>query len=152
MPNTFVCRNGTATPVHISQDRYCTLESSALSVNYTAYDSPSTVSFSANDSSLSQQESLSYCTDQHHSPDTNYGSPITGPCVTEDVNELKHKLKELETVMLGPDLDFLENFDDTLPSSIASAEIERWREMMVVIPKGDLKRVLYCLCNGSIKW
>ncbi|KAL2246153.1 UNVERIFIED_CONTAM: Scarecrow-like transcription factor PAT1 [Sesamum indicum] len=146
--------NGSNYPVHISQDRYCTLESSSLSVNYTGHDSPSTVSFSANESSLSQQESMSLCMDPHHSPDTNYGSPITGPRVTEDVNELKHKLKELETVMLGPDLDSLEYFDDTLPSSIASAEIESWRDMMVVIPKGDLKRVLsacaMAVSNGDL--
>ncbi|KAL0362039.1 UNVERIFIED_CONTAM: Chitin-inducible gibberellin-responsive protein 2 [Sesamum calycinum] len=145
--------NGSNYPVHISQDPYCTLESSSLGVNYTARDSPSTVSFSANESSLSQQESMSHCMDLHHSPDTNYGSPITGPCVTEDVNEFKHKLKELETVMLGPDLDSHEYFD-TLPSSIALAEIESWREMMVVVPKGDLKRVLIAcamaVSNGDL--
>ena len=30
------------------------------------------------------------------------------------MNKLKHKLKELETVMLGPDVDFLETYDDSV--------------------------------------
>ncbi|KAL8477940.1 hypothetical protein ACS0TY_030007 [Phlomoides rotata] len=116
--------------IHISQDRYCTLESSSLSVNYTTYNSPSTVSFSPNDSSLSQQESQSY------------SYPLNEPCATEDVNELRHKLKELETAMLGPDLDFLETYDSTLTSSVATAEIDNWRQMMEAIPRGDLKHLL----------
>lgn len=113
-----------------------------MSVNYGTYNSPSTVSFSPNESSLSQQESQSYPADPYHSPGTHCGSSISGPYVTEDVNELKHKLKELETVMLGPDLDFFETYDNTLQGSIASAEIDSWRQMMEVIPRGDLKQVL----------
>ncbi|KAK6155308.1 hypothetical protein DH2020_009556 [Rehmannia glutinosa] len=103
---------------------YCTLESSSLSVGYTSYNTPSTVSFSPNESSLSQQESHSYPADYC----------FNGPYVTEDVNELKHKLKELETVMLGPDIDFLETCDNV--------EIDSWRQIMDAIPRGDLKQVL----------
>lgn len=98
--------------IHIAQDRYSTLESSLLSVDY---DSPSTLSF------------------ESHEP---CGVSVS---VTEDVNELRHKLKELESAMLGPDLDVL---DSTLTSSVATSEIDNWRQMMEVIPRGDLKQLL----------
>ncbi|KAL3633627.1 DNA topoisomerase 2-associated protein pat1 [Castilleja foliolosa] len=84
---------------HLSEDLYCTLESSSLIAN-----------FSPNESSLSHQQ------------------------FQQDV-ELKHKLKELETVMLGPDLDFLESNDDNV-------EIDSWRQIIEAMPRGDLKQVL----------
>ncbi|KAL1555408.1 DNA topoisomerase 2-associated protein pat1 [Salvia divinorum] len=96
----------------VSQDQFCTLESSTLTANHSA----STVSLSPNESSLSQR--------------------INGE---EDVNELKHKLKELETVMLGPDVDFLETCDDSVATR---SEIGSWGQLMEVIPLGDLKQLL----------
>ncbi|XP_051140003.1 scarecrow-like protein 21 [Andrographis paniculata] len=120
--------NGYAYPIHISQDqdqdRYCTLESSLLST----YNSPSTVTFSPNESSLSHQESQSGVAE---------GSPISGLDLAEDVCELKHKLKELESAMLGPEPDSGEN---SLPS--AAVETETWRRAMIPVPRGDLKQVL----------
>ncbi|KAK4492931.1 hypothetical protein RD792_000258 [Penstemon davidsonii] len=118
--------DGSGYSILVSQDRYCTLESSSLSVNHTMYNSPSTVNFSPSESSFS----------------TNYGDS----CVTEDVNDLKHKLQELESVMLGPDLDILENYE---PGSVASAEIDSWRQIMDAIPKGDLKQILVA-CAKSV--
>ncbi|KAI3465528.1 hypothetical protein Pfo_022191 [Paulownia fortunei] len=44
--------------------------------------------------------------------------------------------------MLGPDLDILESYDNNLPCSIASAEIDSWRQMMEAIPREDLKQIL----------
>lgn len=104
-----------------SQDRYCTLESSSLSGNCNLYNSPSSVSY---ESSLSHQESQ---------------YPAAAAAAAEDSDELKHKLKELETAMLGPDLDFLDTCESTI---LASAEIDSWRQMMEAIPGGDLKQVL----------
>lgn len=91
---------------------------------------------------MSQQEYQSHALDQVHSPDANYGSPVSGSCITEDVYDLKHKLRELETAMLGPDSDIFEVCDNALPDSIASPEINSWRQMMEAIPRGDLKQVL----------
>ncbi|KAL2493821.1 Scarecrow-like transcription factor PAT1 [Forsythia ovata] len=129
---------GNSCSIQIYHDQYCTLESSPLSVNY--------LSFSPGESPMSQQESQtsqSYPTEPRLSPDTNYGSPISGSCITEDVNDFRHKLKELETEMLGPDLDILATYNNTLPSnSIASPYIDNWRQMMEAIPRGDLKKVL----------
>lgn len=84
------------------------------------YNSSSTVSFSPNESSLESQS---------------YSYPVNKPCVTEDANELRHKLKELETAMLGPDLEI---YDNTLTSSVATADIDNWRLAMEAIPRGDL--------------
>ncbi|KAG6417049.1 hypothetical protein SASPL_124490 [Salvia splendens] len=99
------------------------LESSTVTANHSA----STVSLSPNESSLSHQD-----------------YPAGGLQINdeEDVSELKHKLKELETVMFGPDVDFLETYDDSVATRLASAEIDSWRQLMEVIPRGDLKQLL----------
>ncbi|GER33544.1 GRAS family transcription factor [Striga asiatica] len=112
-PQLLACNNITdenGYSINVSQHRYCTLESSSLSV----------------DTSLSQQES------QSQSPCTNHCSAV------EDANVLKHKLKELETVMLGPDLDFGKTQDEV--------EIDSWRQIMDAIPRRDLKQVLIACC------
>lgn len=115
---------------------FSTLESSpATGSCYTVNNSPSTVNFSPNGSPTSQQESFSYPPDSKHSPDNNYGSPVSGSCITNDADELRHKLRELETAMLGPDSDLLDSYDSALEGGIA-------RQMMEAIPKRDLKQVL----------
>ncbi|XP_047342406.1 scarecrow-like transcription factor PAT1 [Impatiens glandulifera] len=83
-----------------------------------------TTSFFLNGNSMLKQE-------PQNSPD-NYSS-----CVTDDANEFIHKLRELETVMLGPDSDNLE--DD-----YNNTEIDSWRRVVEAIqpPERDLKRVL----------
>ncbi|KAA8526590.1 hypothetical protein F0562_008207 [Nyssa sinensis] len=91
---------------------------------------------------LSQQESHSYPPEPHHSPDNTYGSPISGSCITDDVNDFRYRLRELETVMLGPDSDILDSYDSTFPNHIASPVMDNWRQMMEAIPRGDLKQVL----------
>ncbi|XP_043689022.1 scarecrow-like protein 21 [Telopea speciosissima] len=95
-------------PGESSHEQNCILESSSVTGSYNFYNSPPTVSFSSNGSPVSQQESQSYPADSRHSPDNNYGSPISGSCITEDVNDLRHKLRELETVMLEPDSDIVD--------------------------------------------
>lgn len=135
--------HGNRYPIQISHDRYCTLESSSVSGNPTLYNSPSTASFSPKESPVSSSQL------EYRSPDANnYGSPVSGSCITEDVYDLKHKLQELETAMLGPDSDVFEVCDNTLPlplplsDSIASPEINSWRQMIEGIPRGELKQVL----------
>ncbi|GLT27427.1 hypothetical protein SLA2020_024240 [Shorea laevis] len=129
--------------VQNSRELFCTLESSSANGSYTVYNSPSTVSFSPNGSPMSQQESQSYPPELHHSPDA-YGSPFSGSCVTDDVNDLKHKLRELESVMLGPDSDFIDGIDSTFhdETNTTSPEMDSWRLVMEAISKGDLKQGL----------
>ncbi|KAK2995649.1 hypothetical protein RJ640_013606 [Escallonia rubra] len=137
--------HGSLYSIKTSREPYCTLESYSGTGSYAVYNSPSTVSFSPNRSPTSQQESQSYPRDALHSPDTNHGSPVSGSCVTDDlyhVNDFKHKLRELESVMLGPDSDFLDGCDGALLGAEASPEIGSWKQMMEAIPRRDLKQVL----------
>lgn len=123
---------------------YCTLESSSATGTCQVYRSSSTVGFSPNGSPVSRQNSQSYPPDSHYSPDNTYGSPISGSCITDDVNDLKHKLRELETAMLGPDSDVPDSYDSNLHggTSITSPEMDSWRQMMEIVPRLDLKQVL----------
>ncbi|XP_009761823.1 scarecrow-like transcription factor PAT1 [Nicotiana sylvestris] len=130
-------------------DRYCTMESSSPTGKYVVQNSISAVSFTPNGSPTSHQESQSCLSDVHYSPDTNYNSPVSGSCITDDVNDFRHKLKELETVMLGPNSDVLDSCDNSLPSCMTSPEIDCWRQMMEAIPRGDLKRVLIACAKAE---
>ncbi|KAJ7964722.1 Scarecrow-like transcription factor [Quillaja saponaria] len=135
---------GATFSAHSSNKLYCTLESSSAKGSCAVYNSPSTVSFSPNGSPISQQDSQSYPLDQHHSPDNVYGSPMSGSCITDDVNDLKHKLRELESVMLGPDYDNLDNYDSAFKNVMndISPEMVSWRQIMEAISSRDLKLVL----------
>ncbi|KAK8711819.1 hypothetical protein V6N13_147080 [Hibiscus sabdariffa] len=117
-----------------SHEHYCTLESSSANGTYTAYDSSLIVGFSPNGSPMSQQDSQSYPSELHQSPDNTNGSPISVSCITDDVCDLRDKLRELETVMLGPDSDVID--------STTSPEMAGWRLVMDAITRGDLKQVL----------
>ncbi|RWR77159.1 scarecrow-like protein 21 [Cinnamomum micranthum f. kanehirae] len=124
--------------VQTSKAQYCTLESSSTSGSYAVYNSPSTLSFSPSGSPLSQQYCQSYPLDlHHHSPDYNYGSPISSSCITNEVNDLRNKLRELETVMLGPDSDITDSHESSFPGQ-ASFEPRQVLE----IAQGDLKQIL----------
>lgn len=124
-------------------DLYCTLESSAAAEILNAYNSPSTVSFSPNGSPISQQDSKSYSypPHQHHSPDHTYSSPMSGSCVTDD---LQLKLRELESVMFGPDSDDLDSYNNTFKAggNFLWPEMDGWRQTMAAISCKDLTQVL----------
>ncbi|KAL0001523.1 hypothetical protein SO802_015304 [Lithocarpus litseifolius] len=125
-------------------ERYCTLESSSANGSYAVHNSPSTVSFSPNGSPMSQQDSHSYPADPHYSPDNTYGSPISGSCITDEVNDFKHKLKELENVMLGPDCNILDSYDSSFQKGInnTSLEMDSCRQVMEAISNRNLKQIL----------
>ena len=125
-------------------EQYCTFESLLATGSFPVYNSPSTVSISPEGSPISQQDSQTYPSDQLHSPENGNSSPISGSCVTDDVNELRHKLRELETAMLGPDSDILDVYEVNIRRELSkiSSEREKWKQMMEVISRGDLKEVL----------
>lgn len=133
-------------------ERYCTLESSSANGSYAVHNSPSTVSFSPNGSPMSQQDSHSYPADPHYSPDNTYDSPISGSCITDEVHDFKHKLKELENVMLGPDCNvmlgpdcnFLDSYDSSFQNGInnTSLEMDSCRQVMEAISNRNLKQIL----------
>lgn len=129
-----------------SNEGYCTLESSSATGSYAINNSQSTVSFSPNGSPNSQQDVQSCTPDPHHSP----GSPISASCITDDASDLRHKLRELETVMLGPDSDIIDSYDSTFSNIKSSMENDGWRETMELISKGDLKQILVACAKAVL--
>ncbi|KAG7957839.1 hypothetical protein I3843_11G195100 [Carya illinoinensis] len=132
-------------------ENYCTLESSSGTSGYFVQNSPSTVSFSPNGSPASQPDSQSFPTDQHQSPDNACGSPVSVSCLSDDVDDLRHKIRELETAMLEPDLDTLDRYSNANPvgPNQIPSEAEKWKQMMEIISGMDLKDVL-CACAKAI--
>ncbi|CAL9072738.1 unnamed protein product [Musa hybrid cultivar] len=115
-----------------SDVQFCTLESSLATANYNMHNSPSSQSFSSTSGSPISQQDSQY--------DIVYGSSVSASCVTEDPNDLKIRLREIETAMLGPDSDIVESFENTYPGHL-SLEPDAWRQVMG-IPRGDLKQLL----------
>ncbi|KAK4787382.1 hypothetical protein SAY86_011215 [Trapa natans] len=67
--------------------KYCTLDSSSSTGNPIS----------------TQDHILQHCDPQHSPDDHTRTSSISGSCLTDESDELRHKLRELETEMLGPD-------------------------------------------------
>ncbi|CAL5083745.1 unnamed protein product [Urochloa decumbens] len=117
---------------HETHKQY-TLDSSAAS-GCSRNDSPSSQSIhTGSGSPLSHEDS--------HSGSTNgNGSPVSASCVTEDPTDLKQKLKDLEAVMLGADLEIVDSLEISVSSQL-SLEPEKWVHMMNM-PKSNLKELL----------
>ncbi|KAA8523579.1 hypothetical protein F0562_010002 [Nyssa sinensis] len=124
-----LCSDDGSQGTHFSvqtSDLYCsdTFEPSTAIGGYPVNNSPSTVSFSPNGSPVSR--------------------PVSRYCITDDVHDLRHKLRDLETAMLGPDSDSLEAYNTASlggPYQFSS-ETEEWTQMMEMISRRDLKEVL----------
>ncbi|MCD7466750.1 DNA topoisomerase 2-associated protein pat1 [Datura stramonium] len=128
----------------LKPDQRCYVESSTGNSSEHVSDSPPIVAFFADGSPMLQQGSDSCRSDMHHSPDETYHSSGNSSCFTSDVTDLKHKLRELETAMLGPDSESLESYNTT-PVAAAnqiSLESDKMVGMMELMPTGDLKEVL----------
>ncbi|XWS15462.1 hypothetical protein CRYUN_Cryun34aG0002900 [Craigia yunnanensis] len=135
---------GTSVSFQTCKDQFFTLESSTATVGFVVYDSPSAVSISSSRSPFSPQGSQSYLSDPHHSPDNTYGSPFSGSSV-DDSNELKHKLRELEISLLGPESDIIDSGNCCFNSGVhhaASMESLNCDQLVDMIPRLDLKQVL----------
>ncbi|KAL9268712.1 Scarecrow-like transcription factor PAT1-like protein [Drosera capensis] len=134
-----------------SLPRYCTLESSPATGSYDAQDSPTMTCFSTNVIHESQKISpLSLPSGQHYSPED-----LNRSCVTEDRYELKHKLKELETVMLGPDSDKNDSYGNGFLIDPHATSPDSWIHIMDIIESRDLKQVLIAcaeVMSDGDKW
>ncbi|XP_071691849.1 scarecrow-like transcription factor PAT1 [Rutidosis leptorrhynchoides] len=90
-------------------------------------------------------DSISYGSNLFIKPEPNYNldSPVTDSCVTDDLNEFRHKLRQLETVMLSDLYDESENGKLLFGNGIVDfPDIEIWKKMVEDVPKRDLKEVL----------
>lgn len=123
--------SGSRNSTHQTSDiQYCTLESSSVAASYGIRQS-SCISFSSTTGSpVSQHDSLS---------DNTYGSPASVSCLTEDPNDLKNKLRELETAMFGPEMNNGDSFESAFERQLL-LEPEKWKLLEMV--RGDLKQGL----------
>ena len=130
-------------PLLHTLEQYCTLESSTTN-SFPCQSSPSAVSLSPNNSPMSEQQPRSHVLRSQHSIEN--GSQDNESCLTHDQDDLRHKIRELESAMLGSDADILDTYDTTvIPQEYDSffLEAEKWKTMMEVISRGDLKEMLW---------
>jgi len=138
---------GTTISFEPCKEQYFTLESSPAINDVIGCDSPSyaSVSSNSNRSPFSPHASHSYHSDQHQSSDNNYGSPTSEHSSADDSYELKHKLRELEISLLGPDSDIVDSCHCCYKGSHRGASPMakyNWDQIVGMIPKLDLKEVL----------
>ncbi|XP_027330382.1 scarecrow-like protein 13 [Abrus precatorius] len=152
-----LCRDSSSQDTSLSfetcKEQYYTLESCPASTGFMDCDSPSYASVSSNRTPVSPQGSQSCYSDPHPLSDNTYGSPISGLSSVDDGNELKHKLKELEISLLGPDeSDIVDSCGCCINSGLHGAPKlaeYNWDQMAEKIPQLDLKEVLK-LCAQAV--
>lgn len=127
------------------KDQFFTLESFPAAADLSACNSPSAVSVLSSRSPFSPQGSQSCSSDQHHSFDNTYGSPLSGCSVTDDDNEIKHKLKELEISLLGPESDIVDScYCSFRGGAHQDSSVARWNwnQLVEMIPRLNLRDTL----------
>lgn len=129
---------GTAVAFQAYKDQFFTLESSSVSSGFAVYDSPTTVSVSSHRSPFSPQQ---------YSSENAYGSPMSGSSIIDDgTNELRHRLRELEYSLLGPESDIIDSCGCCYNNSGAHQNTPsanwNWDQIKEMIPRLDLKQVL----------
>ncbi|XP_004507608.1 scarecrow-like protein 13 [Cicer arietinum] len=135
-------------------DEQCfTLESYPEITGFIDCDSPSYASVSSNKSPFSPQDSQPCYSDHHQSSYNTNGSPTSGLSSVDDGNDLKHKLRELEMSLLGPDdLDIVDSYGSYMEASFHGAPPSakyNWDLIVENIPRLDLKEVLL-LCAQAV--
>ncbi|KAE8689821.1 Scarecrow-like protein 13 [Hibiscus syriacus] len=83
--------------------------------------------------------------DPHHSPQNNHGSPFSGSSSVDDGNGLKHKLRELEISLLGPESDIIDSCNCCFSSGAhqgGSMVDMNHDQLMNMIPRLNLKEML----------
>ncbi|KAI5414468.1 scarecrow-like protein 13 [Lathyrus oleraceus] len=144
---------GTGFSFETNKEQCFPVESYPEIVGFMDCDSPSYASVSSNKSPFSPQDSQSCYSDHHQSSDNTYGSPISGMSSVDDGNDLKHKLRELENSLLGPDdFDIVDSYGSSMEASLHGACPSgryNWDLIAENIPKLDMKEVLL-LCAQAV--
>ncbi|XP_012445068.1 scarecrow-like protein 13 isoform X2 [Gossypium raimondii] len=136
---------GTNVSFQTCKDQVFTLESSMAGAGFVAYDSPSAVSISSSRSPFSPHGSQSCLSDPRPSPENTYGSPYSGSSVVDDSNKLKHKLRELELSLLGPESNTVDSCNGcfiTGDHQAASMASFNCAQLVDLVPKFNLKQIL----------
>ncbi|XP_075081737.1 scarecrow-like protein 13 [Nicotiana tabacum] len=128
--------SGTQFSFQSQNEQFFTLDS-LPAAGYVIYDSPPAVSVSSNWSPFSPQYSQSTISDQHHSSDNTYGSPLSGCSGVDGV------LSEMANKLLGPESDIDDSsscsFNDVVsePSSLT-----KWNRVLEIASSLDVKELL----------
>ncbi|CAO2814251.1 unnamed protein product [Amaranthus hypochondriacus] len=138
--------NGSYAISKVSPGQYSTLESSSGIGSYLMHSSTSTLSFASSESPGSLLDSSSY-------PDNANNSPVSNSCVTEDMGDLKCKLRELESVMLGPDSDIIDGYCNMIESGslVTPLEMDSWGKVIDMIARKDVKQVLVACARAVVE-
>ncbi|XP_031490076.1 scarecrow-like protein 21 isoform X1 [Nymphaea colorata] len=126
-------------PAFVSQEQFCTLESSSCMIGQ-SIKSSSAHSFSSTGSPVSQQDSQTYPPDMHYSPENTYCSTMSHGHLADGESDLSCRLREIEKLMLGPDPDCGDNFVGSLQNHVTFGP-GAWRQMLE-IRSGGVKQVL----------
>ncbi|CAJ1941478.1 unnamed protein product [Sphenostylis stenocarpa] len=140
---------GTSVSFETCKEQYFTLESCPAPTTgfMDCDDSPSYASVSSKRTPFSPQGSQSCYSDHRQSSDNTYGSPISGLSSVDDGHELKHKLRELEISLLGPDeSDIVDSYGCLVKgrSLYGASQLAKhnWDQIAENISQFDLKGVL----------
>ncbi|KAK7262092.1 hypothetical protein RJT34_29652 [Clitoria ternatea] len=137
---------GTCVSFETYKGQFFTLESCPAATGFMECDSPSYASVSSSMAPFSPQGSQSCYSDPYQSS----GSPISGLSSVDDENELKHKLRQLEMSLLGPDHESSDIIDSCgccanggqHGASFSSSAMYNWDKIAENISQLDLKKVL----------
>ncbi|XAR67390.1 hypothetical protein NMG60_11002130 [Bertholletia excelsa] len=118
-----------------TRGQICAIDSFMATGGYPFQNSPSTVSFSP----LGSPDSQSCTSDPRHSPENNISSALTQISLMDNINDVNHNLRELETAMLGPGYDT----SSLCGYNIIPSELENWMTQMIeMVSRRDLKNLL----------
>ncbi|KAJ8540391.1 hypothetical protein K7X08_030310 [Anisodus acutangulus] len=130
---------GTQLSYQTQNEQFFTLDS-LPDADYVIYDSPPAVSVLSNWSPFSPQCSNSYISDQHHSSDNTYGSPLSGCSVVDGGNELRNVLREMGNNLLGPDSDIDEDSSCSFNGEVSKPS--KWNRVVEIASSLDVKELL----------
>ncbi|CAA3013134.1 scarecrow-like transcription factor PAT1 [Olea europaea subsp. europaea] len=121
-------------------EQHSTIESSTGSGSFLACNSPSTFSFSPNGSPVCKQE---HSSDMNHSSYGNCYLDSNRSRSVDNVNDLEHKLRELENVMLGPETQILDA-QNTISGAVNqnSLEAQLSQQAVEMIQRRNLKEIM----------
>lgn len=131
--------SGTQFSYQTRNEKFFTLDSSP-DAGYGIYDSTPAVSVSSNWSPFSPQFSQSYISDQHHSSENTYGSPLSGCSINNDGNELRQVLREMAIDLLGPESDIDEYSSCSFNGEVSNPS--KWNRVLENASSLDMKELL----------
>ncbi|CAA3001543.1 scarecrow-like transcription factor PAT1 [Olea europaea subsp. europaea] len=133
----------------LTPEQHSTIESSTGSGCCPSYNSPSTVSFSSNGSPICQRDHLS---DMNHSGYVHCYSDSSRSRSVDNDNDLEHKLRELENVMLGPESQIFDAQNITISGALNqnSLKAQSSKQAVEIIQTRNLKEIMVACAKAVL--